>query len=328
MPNVAPAVFSGIIEEFVFKAIQTPFANMPPRDIYAENFDDAIAQEGQVVHCHQNTTVYGNLNDLANGWESTPPTASNYQATLKTLGKDHIINVTDYSTIGEQRILDTFSTLGRQVANGVTVNVFNNVTTSSFTNVVTINSSSNFTYTGSNGLQSIATTLDNLENDQDKRYCILTPNAYSSLVTSNNVFQTLVYGGSEIIRGNGFKDVDGSDVNGAHPGVKFAGFDIYKYPRLGTLGVRPYGGDKVVTPSLIGFAGVKSGLFVANRVPMPVNFPMTTNYVYTDPTSKFSLQFIMGLDFSKPGIRFGVYTLFGSAAANPNAIVPIITQSN
>ena len=65
MSAVANNQLSGIIEKFVFKSIQTPFANMPPRDIFTENFDDAIAQDGQVVHAHQNTTVYGSLNDLA-----------------------------------------------------------------------------------------------------------------------------------------------------------------------------------------------------------------------------------------------------------------------
>jgi hypothetical protein len=328
MPAVANNSLNGIIEQFVFKSIVTPFANMPPRDIWTENFDDAIAQDGQVVHAHQNTTVYGSLNDLANGWESTQATASNYQATLSTVGKDHLINVTDWSTIGEQRILDTFGTLGRQVANGVTVKVMNLVTQSYFTNTVTVPSSSLFNFTGSNGLQSIATTLDNLENDQDQRYCILTPNAYQGLVSSNGVYNFINYGGTEIIRGNGFKDVDGSDVNSAHPGIELAGFDIYKYPRLGTLGKLPYGGDKVSNSTLIGFAGVKSGLFVANRVPIPQNAPLYQSYVYTDPTSKFSYQYIMAFDTSKPGWRFGIYTLMGCAAANPNAIVPILTQSN
>jgi hypothetical protein len=322
---VASNIFGGIIEEYVFKAIQTPFANMPPRDIYTENFDDAIAEAGQVVHAHQNTTVYGTLNDLANGWEGTPATASNYSASLKTLGKDHIINTTDFATIGEQRILDTFSTLGRQVANGITVQVMNNVTTSSFTNFLTISSSAQFGFTGSNGLQAAGTLLDNLEQDQDQRYFITTPNVYQALVTSNDIFKALNYGGNEIIRGNGFKDVDGSDVNSSHPGIKLVDFNIYKYPRLGTLGLKPYGGDTVAYNKLVGFAGVKGGLFAANRVPIPVNFPGVTSYVYSDPTSRFSLQYIMGLDFSKPGIRFGTYTLFGSAAANPNAIVPLIT---
>lgn len=321
-------VFSGIIEEFVFKSIVTPFANMPPRDIYTENFDDVIAQEGQVVHAHQNTTVYGALNDLANGWDNTPATASNYSASLKTLGKDHFIITTDWQTIGEQRILDMFGSLGRGVANGITVQVMNNITAGAFPTAVTIPSSSQFTYTGSNGLQSIATKLDNMEVDQQDRYFITIPDAYSSLVTSNNVFHTLVYGGHEIIRGNGFKDVDGQEVNGSHPGVKFAGFDIYKYPRLGVLGSRPYGGDVVSTATLVGFAGNRTALFAANRVPIPSNFPAVSTYTYVDPTSKFSLQYIMGLDFSKPGIRFGVYTLFGSAAANPNGMVRLITKSN
>jgi hypothetical protein len=322
-------VFSGIIEEFVFKSIVTPFANMPPRDIYTENFDDAIAQEGQVVHAHQNTTVYGALNDLANGWDNTPATASNYSASLKTLGKDHFIITTDWQTVGEQRILDMFGSLGRNVANGITVNVLNNITTGSFPNFVSINSSSLFNLTGSSGLQSIGTTLDNLETDQDKRFFITTPNAYQALVASSGVFQTLVYGGSEIIRGNGFKDVDGADVNSSHPGIHLAGFDIYKYPRLGTLGLVPYGGSQVSgDTSLIGFGGNRSALFAANRVPIPSNFPAVSTYTYVDPTSKFSLQYIMGLDFSKPGIRFGVYTLFGSAAANPNGMVRLITKSN
>jgi hypothetical protein len=327
MPAIVNNSLGGIIEQFVFKSIVTPFANMPPRDIYTENFDDAIAQDGQVVHAHQNTTVYGTLNDLSNGWESTPATASNYSATLATVGKDHLINVTDFSTIGEQRILDTFGTLGRQVANGISVKIMNLVTQSYFTNTLTVNSSSNFQYTGSNGLQAAGTLLDNLENDQEGRYFITTPTAYQSLVTSNNIFAALNFGGSQIIQGNGFKDVDGSDVNSSHPGIKLAGFDIYKYPRLGTQGKTPYGGDVVSNTKLIGFAGNKQGLFVANRVPIPQNAPLYQSYVYTDPTSKFSLQYIMAFDTSKPGWRFGIYTLMGASAANPNAIVPILTQS-
>jgi len=319
---------AGIIEEFVFKSIRSPFANMPPRDIYSANFDDAIAQDGQVVHAHQNTTVYGTLNDLALGWDSTPATASNYSASLKTLGKDHVFTTTNWQTIGEARILDMFSTLGKNVANGITVNVMNNVTTASFPNYVTINSSSLFSFTGSNGLQQIGTTLDNLEVDQNKKFFIGTPNIYQSLVASSGIYNTLNYGSPAIIRGNGYNDVDGTEINSTHPGIHLIDFDVYKYPRLGRQGLRPFGGDVVSTANLVGFAGVAEGLFAANRVPIPSNLPLVQSYVYTDPTSKFSLQYIMAFDTSLPGIRFGTYTLFGSSNANPNAIVPVITLSN
>lgn len=317
-----------MLSVYAFKSIPAFAADLPPREIYTENFDEQIATVGQSVVTRVPTTSFSTLNDLgANGWESQAASSSNITATLSMLGHDHIFNVTEWDTIGEAQLLNTFGNiLGKQVANGLAVQVFNQVTSSYFTNTVTVNSASNFYYTGSTGLQAIATKMDNLEIPQAERYGIITPNAYQSLVASNGIFEFLRVGGTEIIRENGYT----STRNSAYPGVRLGGFNLYKSPRLtgGGTPTLPYGGDKYTnSDKLLGFFGNKAGLVVAARSPNTINAPYVYSYVGTEPTSGFPFQFIAAFDTSKPAFRVGIYSLIGVAKANPYAIVPLLCTS-
>jgi hypothetical protein len=300
---------------------------MPPRDLFVENFDDSIANEGTAVVTRIPTTVYGStLNSLDSGWENQNASASSVTVTLATKGHDHSFNVTQWATIGEQQILNTFANvLAKQVANGIAVSIMSNVTNSFFTNTVSVATSSLLTFTGSNSLQAISTTLDNLEIPQAERYAILLPNAYQGL--TSGIYQQYIYGDPTVVRYNGFKDADGKAINSANPGLYLAGFNTFKYARLNSnAALLPYGGN-VCGTKLAGFAGNKAGLAFAARTPVTVNNPLVQTYTVTDPTSGFPLQFILAFDPSYPGWRLGVYSLFGSAQGNPNAIVPILTTS-
>jgi len=319
---------AGFLQVYAYKTIPAFAADMPPRDMVCENFDASIANEGTAVITRIPATVFGSLNNLANGWEAQEATASAITATLSTLGHDHEFNVTSWATIGEQQLLNTFTNiLAKQVANGITVNLFNNVTSSYYANTVTLNASSSaFTLTGSNSLQTVAATLDNYEIPQAERYCVLNPSAYQGLVSQQSVYQTLVYGGYQIVRYNGYNDVDGKAINSAYPGVNLAGFNIFKYPRINSNTAKtPYGGDTYSGGNILaGFGGNKAGMVMAARVPITFQAPWMTTYTAVEPTSGFPLQFMLALDPSLPGVRLGIYTLFGTAQANKYAIVPIV----
>lgn len=322
---------SGFLQVYAYKSLPAFLADLPPRDLFVENFDDSIANEGTAVVTRIPTTVFGgSLNNLDAGWANQSATASAVTVTLGTKGLDHTFNVTQWATIGEQQLLNTFANvLAKQVANGIAVSIMNNVTNSVYTNSVTVASSSLFTFTGSNSLQAISTTLDNLEIPQSERYAILTPNAYQSLIGSQGVYQQYVYGDPTIIRYNGFKDADGKALNSSNPGMYLAGFNTFKYARLNANTAKtPYGGATVSTNGgIIGFAGNKAGLAFAARTPVTINNPLVQTYTVVDPTSGFPLQFILAFDPSLPGWRVGVYSLFGSAQGNTNAIVPILATS-
>jgi hypothetical protein len=302
-------------------------ADMPPRDLFVENFDDSIANEGTAVITRIPTTSFSStMNDLANGWANQNSTASSVTVTLATKGYDLSYNVTQWATIGEQQILNTFANqLAKQVANGIAVSVMSNVTNSYYTNTVSIASSSLFNFTGSNSLQAISTTLDNLEIPQADRYAILLPNAYQSV--TSQIYQQYVYGNPNIVKYNGFTDADGKAINSANPGLYLAGFNTFKYARLNSnTATLPYGGA-VGGTKLAGFAGNKAGIAFAARTPVTVNNPLVQTYTVIDPTSGFPLQFILAFDPGYPGWRLGVYSLFGSAQGNADAIVPILTTS-
>lgn len=331
MAAVSANSIAGVLQVYAFKSIPAFAADLPPRDLWTENFDASVAVEGTAVITRVPTSNYGNLNDLSNGWENQQQSSSAITATLKTLGHDSLFNITEISTIGEAQILNTFSNiLSKQVANGIFVNVANNVTSSTYTTTVTVNSASLFQLTGSTGLQGVGNKLDQLEIPQTGRYCILQPNAYQGLVGNGGVYQFLQYGGTELIRGNGFKDLNGNDVNSSFPGVNLAGFNVFKHPRINTTtALRPYGGDQYGSnDKLAGFAGNKAGLVVAARAPYSINAPLYYTTVVQEPTSGFPLQFGISWDQSKPGWRFFCYCLFASAAANTNAIVPILCTSS
>ena len=318
---------SGFLQVYAYKSLPAFLADMPPRSLFTEDFDSSIATVGTAVVTRIPTTVYSNsLNDLSLGWQNQTVTASSVTVTLATKGTDHKFNVTDWATIGEQQLLNTFANVcAKNTANGIAVSLFNLVTASQYTNTISIASMSNFTLTGSSGLQGIGATLDNLEIPQGERYAILTPNTYQAMI--GQLYQTYVYGDQSLVRYNGFKNADGSIVNSTNPGLFAAGFNVFKYARLNSnTAILPYGGV-VGGTTLAGFAGNKAGIAFAARVPVPINDPLFQTYTVIDPTSGFPLQFILALDPSIPGYRIGVYSLFGSAVGNTNAIVPILTTS-
>jgi hypothetical protein len=249
MSSIANNSLAGFLQVYAYKALPAFVADLPPRDLFTENFDDSIATVGTAVITRIPTTQFGGLNNLANGWESAAASASAVTVNLSSLGHDHLFDLTQWATVGEQQILNTFSNvLGKQVANGIAVNVMNNVTSSFYTNTVTLATSSLFTLTGATGMQGISNVLDNLEIPQSERYAVLTPNTYQALVSSNSVYQTLVYGDPTIVRYNGFKDADGKAINSANPGLYIAGFNTFKYARLNsTTATLPYGGDVVTS---------------------------------------------------------------------------------
>jgi len=319
---------NGFLEVYAYKTIPAFIANMPPRDMYTEDFDSSIAQQGTAVITRIPTTVFGSsLNNLDSGWESQNATSSAVTVNLATSGGDHKFTTTQWATIGEQQLFNTFGgMLSARVANGITISLMNNVTTASFANVVTVNSSSLFSFTGSNSLQSVATSLSNLEIPQGNRYVVINPNAYQNL--TSQLYQQYVYGDQSIVRYNGYQKADGTIINSANPGLYMAGFNAFPYARIGANGSLPYGGGKVAANGgLFGFAGHKSGLAFAARTPITQDIPLMETYNYTDPTSGFPVQFILAFDTAAPAIRLGVYSLFGSAVGNTNAIVPLISAS-
>jgi len=105
------------------------------------------------------------------------------------------------------------------------------------------------------------------------------------------------------------------------------GFDLYKYARL-SGSTKPLGGDSYTGgDKLIGFAGNSNGLVAAVRAPVDVNNGLVQSATAVDPSSGLSIQTRLVYDVSKPVWRLATVSVFGTAAGNKNAIVPIITQS-
>ena len=242
-------------------------------------------------------------------------------------GHDHVFNILEFETVGEAQLLNTFANiLGKQVCNGISVQIFNQVTSSYYTNTVSVASSSLFTYAGTTGsLMAASTVLDNLEIPQGDRYSILSPAAYQGLVSSNNFFATYNWGDPRLVRDNGYK----STTNSAWPGVNIAGFNVFKHARVNAnTALTPYGGDKYTgTQTLAGWAGNRAGIVFAARAPQTMQVPGVYSYVGVEPTSGLPFLFGAALDIAKPAWRFFIYSLFGVAQGNKYAIVPIVSQS-
>lgn len=201
--------------------------------------------------------------------------------------------------------------MAQQLANSMVVDAISNVTSSYFTHTISPASSSLFTVTGSTSLQSASVILDNLEIPIQGRYAIVTPQIYTSL--TNGILPTYFYGSPDVIQKNRVQEL--------------LQFSVTRYPRFygatKPAGGNSYGGgDK-----LVGIAGVKDGLVMAVRTPVDPNNGLVQSATAVDATSGLSIQTRMIYDQSKPGWRLAVVGLWGSAAGNPNAIVPIITQS-
>lgn len=316
---------AGFLAVYAQKSLTAFLADMPPRDVFTENFDDSIATGGVSVTTRIPTTVYGTLNDLGTtGWESQQATASAVTCTLATKGHDHSFNVTEWATVTPAMLESLyFPVIAKQTANGVVVNALQNVTSSVFTTTMAVASDTALTLTGASAsLQYAARLLDDNEIPVEGRYAIVNPGAWQGLISG--VYQTYILGDPSAVRKNGYSE------GSTNVGYNLAGFSTFKYARLYGA-TTPYGGDKYpitanVSNKLIGLGGHKQGLVMAARVPLDMNTGLIQSYTATDPSSKLSIQAVLAFDQSKPVWRIGTYILFGTAAGNPKAIVPFLAN--
>ena len=330
MPSTTANNIQGGLQVYAFESLPAFAPDLPPLNTFTSDFSPMVAGEGVSVTTAVPTTVFGALNDLANGWESLAVSSSAVTMTLKTWGHDHKIGVTEFDTIGQAKIINTFGNIvGKMVANGLSVKVYNNVTSSVFTTTVTIPSSSAFVYAAPTAsLTYLNATLDNLEIPRAGRYFIANPVALQAMKASNNLFQALTFGNSSIVQNGGYSGPNGQIMNSAGTGLFVDGTDIYMSPRL-TGATKPLGGDSYGnSDKMIGFIGNRAGLCVAARASNAfANYPGAISYNSTEKTSGWPFLFVVFLDGSVPAWRFGIYSLMGSAAGNTNAILPLLTQS-
>jgi hypothetical protein len=288
-------------------------AAMPKFHLFTTDFDSTISNGGISFTTRISNVSWPTANDLTQGWADTGASSSAITGTLKIRDFDVIFNELQWPTITKEVLLNTYlKPMAGQLANSITVDALSNVTSSVFTNTITPNSSSLFTVTGSsNSVQALSQTLDNLEIPFQDRWLIVTPNIYTSLVSG--ILPTYIYGQSSAVQGNIMPNL--------------LGFDTVRYPRLYGAPL-PQGGNKYGGgDKLVGLGGHKNGLVAAVRAPMEWNTGTVQSYTAVDATSGLSLQVRIIQDQSQPGIRLAVVSIFGTAAGNTNAIVPIITQS-
>lgn len=310
---------SGMLAVYAQKSLNAFLADMPPRELFTENFDDSIANAGISVTTRIPNSTYSTLNDLGvTGWESQQASASAVTMTLATKGHDHSFNVTEWSTISPA-ILENlyFPTLAKQTANGIVVACLNNVNTSSYSLFLTGSVATNFAVTGAFSLQSASVVLTQQEIPQSDRYAIVSPLAYQGL--TNGVLPTYVLGSPDVVRNYGYSD------SGPWQGLRLMNIPTFQYARFYD-GLKPYGGDILTTGHIVGLVGHKQGICIAARTPIPMSTGLIQSYEAIDPTSKLSLQFILAFDQSKPTWRIGTYSLFGTAAGNTKAIVPVVVN--
>jgi hypothetical protein len=314
---------AGFLAVYAQKSLTAFLADMPPRDLFTENFDDSIATGGISVTTRIPKTIYGSLNNLGtSGWESANATASAVTITLATKGHDHPFNVTEWATVTPSMLESLyFPVLAKQTANGVTVEAINNVTSSTYVTTSIVGTPGGFSLAGTTGsLQECGALLDVNEVPVSDRYCILSPESWRGLISG--MYQTYVYGDPTIVRKNGYSDSPSS------VGLYAAGFNCFRYPRMYGAPL-PYGGDKVhqTGDKLVGIAGNKQGIVMACRTPLDMNTGLIQSYTATDPSSKISLQVILAFDQSKPVWRIGTYILFGTAVGNERAVIPILSST-
>ena len=316
---VSANALSGFLQVYAQRSLEQFIAAMPPKDLFSENFSDEIANGGLSVTTRISTTNWGTApNNLANGWADESASSSAITATLKLRNQDLIFNELEWATITEQVLLNTyFPQMAKQLANGITVDLIGQVTSSYFTNTVTVASSSLFTVTGSNSLQSAMTNLDNNEVPFEDRYAIVSPNIYQSLAAG--ILPTYVYGTATAVQENKVQNLLGAN--------------LHRYPRFYGA-TRPQGGaaigvsaDAPTLDKLVGIVGNKAGLVLAVRQPPEFNGGTTLSATATDATSGISIQTRIVQDVSQPGWRLATVVVYGTAAGNKSAIIPILTSS-
>jgi len=303
---------SGFLAVFAQESLTQFIAQMPKFNLFTKNFDSSIANGGVSVTTRISTTNWGTANDLTQGYASTAATSSAITAVLKIRDFDTIYNELEWTTITPQMLINTFfKPQAVQLANSIVVDAISNVTSSYFTNTVSVASSSLFTVTGSNSLQEVSTTLDNLEIPREDRFCIVAPSVYQGLV--GGILPTYIYGSPEAVQKNQIPNV--------------LGFGVDRYARFYGA-AKPQGGDSYGGgDKLVGICGNPQGLVAAVRAPIEINNGFVQSATAVDESSGLSLQTRIVYDVSKPGWRLVVASVFGTAAGNPNAIVPIITES-
>lgn len=305
---------SGFLAVYAQQSLEAFIADMPKIGLFTKNFDSDISNGGVSVTTRIPTTVWSTAGDLStDGWASTAASSSAVTATLKERAFDIPFSELEFATITPQMLQNLYlPVMAKQLANSITVDAIQNITSSYFTNTVTCNSSSLFTVTGSSSsLQACNTKLSNLEIPEDGRYAVVTPNVYESLAAY--ILPTYLYGNPSAVQ----------DYNPQ----RLLNFQLMKYARLYGA-TAPLGGNKFTAgDKLVGFAGNASGLVVAVRAPVDVNNGLVQSATATDSSSGLSVQTRLVYDVSKPCWRLAVVSVFGSAAGNKNAIVPIITSS-
>lgn len=315
MPSTANSL-AGFLAVFAQESLEQFVAAMPNINMFTKNFDTSIANGGISVTTRIPTTIWGAPNDLStNGWASTAASASSITATLKERAYDIPFSELEFATITPQMLQNLYlPTMAKQLANGIVVDALSNVTSSYYTNTISPDSSSLFTVTGSTSLQAVATKLSNLEVPEDGRYAIVSPNVFEGLVAG--VLPTYIYGNANAVQNNNPQ--------------KLLNFDLMKYARFYGA-TKPVGGaavgDAGTADKLVGIAGHSSGLVCAVRSPIDVNNGLVQSATATDATSGLSLQTRLVYDVSVPIWRLAVVAVFGTAAGNKNAIVPILTKS-
>lgn len=312
MPITANAL-QGFLAVYAQESLEQFVAAMPNINLFTKNFDSSIANGGVSVTTRIPTTVWGAPGDLAtNGWASTAASASSVTATLKERAYDIPFSELEFATITPTMLTNLYlPVMAKQLANGIVVDALNNVTSSVYTNTISADSSSLFTVTGSTSLQKAATTLSNLEVPEEGRYAIVTPNVFESLTAG--VLPTYIYGNPNAVQSNNPQ--------------KLLNFDLIKYPRLYNA-TKPNGGASYGSADkLIGLCGNSQGLVCAVRAPIDVNNGLVQSATATDATSGLSIQTRLVYDVSRPLWRLAVVSIFGTAAGNPNAIVPVLTKS-
>ena len=313
---------AGFLAVFAQESLEQFIATMPKINLFTKNFDSSITNGGISVTTRISTTNWGVANDLTTGYAGTSASASAITAFLKLRDFDTEFDELQWATVTPQVLLNTFfKPMGHQMANAIVVDAINNITSSLYTNTITVATSSNFTVTGSTSLQTGSTALDNLEIPFTGRYAIVMPSIYQSLVAG--ILPTYIYGNAGAVQDNVVQNL--------------LGFDLFRYPRfVGSLA--PQGGNIVGTHSnytvdvvtgdkLVGILGNQDGLVCAVRSPVDVNNGLVQSATAVDPSSGLSLQTRIINDISKPSWRLAVVSIFGTAAGNTKAVIPIITQS-
>lgn len=314
MPITANSL-QGFLAVYAQQSLEQFIADAPVLNKLTTNFDTSIASGGVSVTTRLPSTVWGAPNDLAtNGWASTAASASAVTINLKERNYDVKFNELEFATITPTMLQNLyFPSMVKQLANGVVVDALNNVTSSYFTTTMSVNSSSLLTVVGANSsLQYASQLLTQNEVPETGRFAYVSPTAYAGLV--NGITPTYIYGSPDAIRD--------------YKGLKLIDFDpVYQYPRFydGTL---PQGGTKYSSgDKLVGVAGHGQGIVAAMRAPIDVNNGLVQSATAVDKSSGISLQVRLVYDVSVPAWRLAVVTIFGTAAGNPAAIVPIITKT-